>query len=159
MQRLKYDRFVSVPSKSNNRASSELGTPQGTVWRGLRRRLLYKPYWLQLLQALRPNDKERSHAGNDRRLCVSTAFSFSGELTFHLSGKVNGHNVRIWSLQNPLTLAKRERLGKVKRVFCHSSPKSLWLLLFSVKNRTWNIIHIGFMAFFSTYGRFKKLHF
>lgn len=112
MQRLKYGRFVCVPSKPTNRASSELGTPQGTVWRGLRRRLLYKPYRLQLLQALRPNDKERSHAGNDRRLCVSTAFSFTGELTFHLSGKVNGHFVRIWSLQNPLTLAKRDRLGK-----------------------------------------------
>lgn len=58
VQRLKYDRFVCVPSKPNNRASSKLGTPQGTVWRGLRQRLLYKPYRLQILQALLPNDKE-----------------------------------------------------------------------------------------------------
>ena len=26
---------------------------------------------------------------------------FSDEATFHLSGKVNRHNVRIWGLQNP----------------------------------------------------------
>lgn len=84
-------------------------------------------------------------------LCVSTAFSFSDEPTSHLSGKGIEHNVRIWNLQNPLTLAKRERLGKEKRVFCHYlSPKSLWPLLFSAKNCTWNIINIGFMVYFST---------
>ena len=49
--------FERSPRKSNRRASRELGIPQPTVWRLLRRRLLFKPYRIQLVQALRPNDK------------------------------------------------------------------------------------------------------
>ncbi|KAJ4449811.1 hypothetical protein ANN_01217 [Periplaneta americana] len=49
--------FERSPMKSTRRASRELGLPQTTVWRVLRRRLMYKPYHLQLLQALRANDK------------------------------------------------------------------------------------------------------
>lgn len=51
--------FVCSPGKSTNRASRELGIPQTTVWKVLRRRLLYKPYRLQLVQALKPNDKDK----------------------------------------------------------------------------------------------------
>jgi len=41
------------PRKSTRWATRELGIPQPTVWRVLRRRLLFKPYRLQLVQALR----------------------------------------------------------------------------------------------------------
>ena len=44
--------FERSPRKSTRRASRELGIPQPTVWRVLRRRLLFKPYRLQLVQAL-----------------------------------------------------------------------------------------------------------
>jgi len=44
--------FERSPSKSTGRASRELGIPQPTVWRVLRRRLLLKPNRLQLVQAL-----------------------------------------------------------------------------------------------------------
>jgi len=44
--------FEHRPRKSTRRASRELGLPQPTVWRVLRRRLLFKPYRLQLVQAL-----------------------------------------------------------------------------------------------------------
>jgi len=46
------ERFESSLRKSTSRASRELGIPQPTVWHALRRRLLYKPYRLQLVQAL-----------------------------------------------------------------------------------------------------------
>jgi len=49
--------FERSPRKSTRRASRELGIPQLTVWRVLRSSLLFKPYRLQLVQALRPNDK------------------------------------------------------------------------------------------------------
>jgi hypothetical protein len=49
--------FECSPRRSTRRASRELGILQPTVWRVLRRRLLFKPYRLQLVQALRPNDK------------------------------------------------------------------------------------------------------
>ena len=44
--------FERSPRKLTRRASRELGIPQATVWRVLRRRLLFKPYRLQLVQAL-----------------------------------------------------------------------------------------------------------
>ena len=44
--------FERSPRKSTCTASRELGIPQLTVWRVLIRRLLFKPYRLQLVQAL-----------------------------------------------------------------------------------------------------------
>ena len=38
--------FERSPRKSTRTASKELGIPQPTVWRALRRRLLFKPYRL-----------------------------------------------------------------------------------------------------------------
>jgi len=46
------ENFERSPRKSTRRASRELGIPQPTVWRVLRRRVLFKPYRLQLVQAL-----------------------------------------------------------------------------------------------------------
>jgi hypothetical protein len=34
---------------------------------------------------------------------------FSDEATFHLNGKVNRHNVRIWGLENPRIVVEHER--------------------------------------------------
>jgi len=44
--------FERSPRKSNRRACRELGIPQPTVWCVLGRRLLFKPYRLQLVQVL-----------------------------------------------------------------------------------------------------------
>jgi len=44
--------FERSPRKSTRRASRELGILQPTVWCVLRRRLLFAPYRLQLVQAL-----------------------------------------------------------------------------------------------------------
>ena len=49
--------FEHSPRKSTCRVSTELGIPQPTVWHVLWCRLLFKTYRLQLVQALRPNDK------------------------------------------------------------------------------------------------------
>ena len=47
--------FELSPRKSTHRASRELGIPQTTVWRVLRRRLLFKPYrltnWVHLFES------------------------------------------------------------------------------------------------------------
>jgi len=47
------------PRKSTRRASRELTIPHVTVWLVSRRRLLMKPYRLQLLQALRVGDRKK----------------------------------------------------------------------------------------------------
>ncbi|PNF16639.1 hypothetical protein B7P43_G06415 [Cryptotermes secundus] len=92
--------------KSTCSASRELRLSQTIVWRVLRRRLVYRPYHLQLVQALRANDKVKRVEFCDRmpKNMEDELFPprviFSDEATFHLSGKVNRHNVRIWGLQD-----------------------------------------------------------
>jgi hypothetical protein len=75
-----------------------------TVWRILRKRLACKPYRLQLLQALTPQDHNLHH-----EFCLefqehlqeeADKLVFSDEACFHLSGKVNRHNVCVWGMEN-----------------------------------------------------------
>ena len=42
---------------------------------------------------------------------------FSDEATFHLSGKVNGYNVRIWGSENPQATLEVERDSPKLNVF------------------------------------------
>ncbi|PNF28849.1 hypothetical protein B7P43_G04437 [Cryptotermes secundus] len=110
--------------KSTRSASRELRLSQTTVWHVLRRWLVYKPHHLQLLQALRANDKvkrvefcDRMPKNMEDELFLLRVI-FSDETTFHLSGKVNRHNVRIWGLQNPHVTLERVRDSPKVNVFC-----------------------------------------
>jgi isochorismate synthase EntC len=83
---------------------------QGTGWylshdsvEGATKRLSFRLYKFQLLQELKPND--RPHWRNfctDMLNCLRQDDLFldkivlSDEATFHLSGKVNLHNLIIW---------------------------------------------------------------
>jgi len=60
--------FECSPHRSIGRASRELGIPQPTVWSVLRCCLLFRPYRLQLVKALRPNDKRMCVEFCDRML-------------------------------------------------------------------------------------------
>jgi hypothetical protein len=51
---------------------------------------------------------------------------FSDETTFHLSGKVNRHNVRILGLQNPHTTPEHERDSSKVNVFCAISQRKVY---------------------------------
>jgi len=52
--------FARSPRKFTRRASRGLGFPQPTVWKVSRKRLVMKPYRLQIVQAITPNDKVQS---------------------------------------------------------------------------------------------------
>jgi hypothetical protein len=64
-----------------------------------------RPYHLQLLQALKNSDLELSSCADLLGIMEEDGFpeklAFSDEATFHISGKVNSHNVRIWVTENP----------------------------------------------------------
>jgi len=132
--------FERSPHKSTRTASRELGIPQPTVWRVLRRRLLFKPYRLQLVQALRPNDKRKRVEFCDRMLqnteddIFLPRLIFSDEATFHLSGKVNRHNDRIWGLQNPQEALEHERDSPKDNVFCALSQTKVYGPFFFAEN-------------------------
>jgi len=104
--------FVRSPRKSNVRGSRELGIPQPTVWRILRKRLKLKPYRLTLLQKLQQNDHRRmtTFCTELQALMEEDDFFerliFSDECTFHLCGKVNRNNVRVWGTENPKSVVE-----------------------------------------------------
>lgn len=124
--------FQRSPRKSIRRASRELQCPTTTVWRVLRRRLHMTPYKLQLVQQLKDTDKparrdfciamqqKMEDDGFDDRLV------FSDEATFHVNGKVNKHNTRIWGTENPHELLEHQRDSPKVTVFCAMSKKAVY---------------------------------
>ena len=95
--------FVRSPRKST-RVAAHAWMPQTTVWKVLRKKLNFKPYHLQLTQEVTKDDKMRRF-----EFCVrmqqelehedfANKLIFSDEATFHLSGHVNRHNVRVWGM-------------------------------------------------------------
>ena len=93
----------------------------------LHKRLHLYAYKVQLTQALEPDDHprraafvadilERIHVDNEylQRVC------FSDESTFHISGKVNRYNVRIWGSQNPHVVVEHQRDSPKVNVWCGS---------------------------------------
>uniref|UniRef100_A0A1B6F3H6 Uncharacterized protein n=1 Tax=Cuerna arida TaxID=1464854 RepID=A0A1B6F3H6_9HEMI len=116
--------FMRSPQKSTVKCSRELGVPQPTVWKILRKRLKFKPYKLQLLQALKENDKVKrlnfceSMQGLMKDEDFVKHFVFSDEATFHLCGKVNRQNVRIWGSENQHVYIVWVRDSPKVNVFC-----------------------------------------
>jgi hypothetical protein len=45
-------------------------------------------------------------------------FLFSEEATFHINGRVNRHNVRVWGTENPHVTLEHERDSPKVNVFC-----------------------------------------
>jgi len=130
--------FQRSPQKSTARASRELGIPQTTVWRVPRKRLQMYPYRLMVLQHLtREDHTKRLHfcvsfqdlcGGGDNFL---KRLRFNDEATFHVSGKVNKQNVRIWGTEKPHRFVENERDSPKTCVLCHLHVKSVWPVLLS----------------------------
>ncbi|GBM27209.1 Canalicular multispecific organic anion transporter 2 [Araneus ventricosus] len=93
----------------------------------------FKPYRLQLLQHLPPDYYARrfdfctriQKAMKDDDDLVGTLI-FRGEATFHLSGKVNRHNVRLWDTELPHVIVEQERDSPKVNVFCAISKTKLY---------------------------------
>ena len=94
--------YIRSPRKSIRGAFTQLQIPRLTIYKVLHRNLRLYAYKMQLLQALKPEDKSRQKEfavplldrldSNPRflkRVC------FSDESTFHVSESLNRHNSRI----------------------------------------------------------------
>ena len=118
--------------KSTTRASLDLGIAQSTMWRILRKRLRCKSYRLQLYQALSENDKDvrlNFCIEMQERFAVdgfTDSLTFSDEATFHLSGKVNRHNVCIWGTENPCIVVQNVLDSPKVNVFCAISNEKVY---------------------------------
>ena len=51
---------------------------------------------------------------------------FSDEATFHLSGRVNRHNVRIWVTENLLAVVENVRDSPKPNIFCSISNEKVY---------------------------------
>ena len=127
------DVYLSSPKTSTRRVSQRLQMPQTTIWRVLRKRLQMKPYKLQLLQHLRKTDKTKRatfcmemQEKIDNEDDFLEKVIFSDEATFHLSGKVNKQNVRIWGIENPREFVEHMRDSPKVNVFCAMSKQKIY---------------------------------
>ena len=100
--------FQRSPMKSIRTAARQLELPCSTVHKVLHKNLRLYAYKVQMLQALHPNElpRRKKFAVNMlQRISENEAFlkrvCFSDEATFHVTGKLNKHNIRIWGSENP----------------------------------------------------------
>lgn len=135
------DSFIRSPKKSVRRASQQLQIPKSTVWKIARKRLQLFPYKLQMVHKLQPGDpaKRLSFCENFMAMIeedegLPDRIVMSDEATFHLSGKVNRHNVRIWRSENPHAVIQIERDSPKVNVFCAVSKRRVFGPFFFVEN-------------------------
>lgn len=128
--------YLRSPKKTVQKASLELQLPKTTVWKVLRKRLNMRPYRLQLVHALMPDDygvRYNFEYEVLQRKDFLVRMVFSDESTFHLSGKVNTHNVRIWGTEHPHELVQYQRDSPKLNVFCAVSRRQMYGPVFSLK--------------------------
>lgn len=88
-----------------------------------------KPSKLQVLQILHPHDHNDDMEEDD----FAEGLIVSDESTFHLSRKVNRHNVRIWATENSTAGIERERDSSKVNVFCAISVTKVYGLFLFMK--------------------------
>lgn len=106
--------YVVSPGKWTRKASAELGIPQRSVQRMIKK-LKLEPYRPSLLQALHEDDTDRQlefcetiiiQAEPDQNLLCSILWT--DEAYFKLNGRVNRHNCVYWSDVNPHLVIQEE---------------------------------------------------
>lgn len=147
--------FVRSPRKSTRRASRETGISQPTIWRILRRRLHLKPYRFSMVQHITDNDKmvRRDFCAEmlDRIADDETYLNhviFSDESTFHVSGKVNTHNCRIWGSEPPHLQLQHVRASPKVNVFCALSKTKVYGPFFFQEKTVNGIVYLDMLEQF-----------
>ena len=104
-----------------------------TVWRVLHKRLVFKPYCIQMVQQL--SGENHRHwldfylqlqdltSSNDHFLEKA---QFSVEVTFHIRSAVNRHNVRIWGSENQHAYVEHQRDSPKVSAFCAISSQKVY---------------------------------
>ena len=105
---MRTNHFERKSRTSIGQASRELRMPYSAVQRTLRKTLKLYPYKIKLVHAMKPQDgparvefAETTLENNTFDPSYLQRIFFSDEATFHVSGVVNRHNVRIWGVENP----------------------------------------------------------
>jgi hypothetical protein len=95
-----------------------------TVWKVLHKRLVFKPYSIQMVQLSDKDHRRRLAFCLQLQDMVSpnahflAQVQFSDEGIFHVSGAVNRRNVGIWGSENPHAYVEHQRDSPRVNVFC-----------------------------------------
>ena len=122
------------------RKAHELGIPQPTVWRVLRRHLTIQPYKLHMMQAHRAGDSAKlvgfssTIARDMEDDNFLTRLIFSDQATYLISGKGKRLNVRIWGLKNPQEILQHQRDSPKVNVLCTVSLRKVYEPFFFEEN-------------------------
>jgi hypothetical protein len=131
------------------RLSEELDVPKTNVWEVLRNRLHHRLYRSQILQQLKPTDKVRRYdfccnflgkLANDDT--IVNKLVFGDKATFHLSGRVNRNNQRIWGSENPHESFERVRDSPKVIVFAAMSREKLYGPFFFIEPTVTGIVYL-----------------
>ena len=137
--------LMRSPKKSIRTTSMETLISPTTVWGVVRKRLVMKPYKLQVVQAITAADKrKRKQFYVDMKEKLeedefNERLVLSDEATFHTNGKVNRYNVRIWGEENPHVTTEHERDSPKVNVFCAISKNHVHGPFFFEENVTGNV--------------------
>ena len=104
--------FEGTLKQSLRFATRSLPVSYSTVQKVMRKQLKSWPYKMKLVQALHHNDRPKRIAFAELLLNHPNPdfinnIAFSDEATFHVSGVVNRHNVRIWGPAIPTPFVRR----------------------------------------------------
>ena len=117
--------FQRFPMKSIRTAARQLELPRSTVHKVIHKKLRLYANKMQMLQALQPNDmpRQKEFAVNMlQRISEDEAFRkrvcFSDEAIFHVLGKLNKYNVRIWGSKNPHASRELQRDSPKVNIWC-----------------------------------------
>lgn len=125
--------MILSPHTSVRRLSLQLQIPRATVHKILHQNLKFRAYKIQIVQHLQDNDYTTrvdscslliERIDNDNRFLSNVIFS--DEATFHISGRVNRHNCRIWGEENPHELYEHERDSPKVTVWCALAKNRLY---------------------------------
>lgn len=125
--------FVRYPSRSLRRAEQDLNIPRSSIHDILRNRLHMFPYKLQVVQQL--EDGDYTARIEFAQWCLQNIQGdssflnrviYSDECVFHVDGKVNKHNVRIWGTENPHERREVARDSEKVTVWCAMSANQVF---------------------------------
>jgi hypothetical protein len=124
--------FLHSSKKSTGTTAKELPMLKTTVFRVLRKCLVFKPYRIQMAQLSDEDHRRRLDFCFQLQDLISSNYHFLGkvqfsdEATFHVSGAVNRRNARIWGSESPHAYVEHQRDSPKVNVFCEVSIQKVY---------------------------------
>jgi len=122
-----------------------------TVWKVLRKRLVFKPYRIQMVQLSDVDHRRRVDFCLHLQELMSSddnfleKVNFSDEATFNVSGSVNRRSVRIWGSENPYAYVEHQRDSPKISVYFAISSQKVYCPFFSVEETVTGMTYLDML--------------